>query len=224
MPRPSRSGRPNRLRSRILREQLWSDRPRDFDRPPKAIEEAGNLSVRAPLADAYLRGKPFRPRRAAGPHAGPLLLCAVRKARAFDRVTATIAALARIPSASDAATGGILPSEERFSFGKVLHSGKGSRMKTLLSLGCVSLVSLAVAVQPSPAQAGGVAVGVTVPVGPGYAPAPVYPAPTPYYYGAPAYYGPPAAYVAPAPVVVRPGVLVYGRYGRPYYYRRARWW
>jgi hypothetical protein len=92
-------------------------------------------------------------------------------------------------------------------------------MKTLLSLGCVSLVGLAMAA--SPAQAG-VAVGVTVPVAPVYAPAPVYPAP---YYG---YYAQPAPYVAP-PVMVQPGVVaapgvvVYGRYGRPYYYHR-RWW
>ena len=65
-------------------------------------------------------------------------------------------------------------------------------MKTLLSLGCASLVGLVVAAQPSPAQAGvGVGVGVTVPVAPVYAPAPVYPAPAPYYYGygTPAYYG-----------------------------------
>jgi hypothetical protein len=79
------------------------------------------------------------------------------------------------------------------------------------------------AADPAPAHAG-VAVGVTVPVAPVYAPAPVYTAPGPYYYG---YYAPPAAYVAPT-VVVRPGVVAapgvvyYGRYGRPYYYRRWR--
>jgi hypothetical protein len=92
-------------------------------------------------------------------------------------------------------------------------------MKTLMSLGCL-VAGLVMAAQPSSVQAG-VGIGVSVPVGP------VYAAPAPAYYPPPAYYAPPQVYVAPAPVyrpVVAPRYVVYDRYGRPYYYRRARRW